>query len=225
MAVENRNIFLVGDSTCCNYTENHFPREGWGMKLQQLCRDGVTVHNRAASGNSTKRFEYNGFWQKVLDDLKPGDFVVIQMGHNDKHPVEIYPELHTDLGGEFEGNLRRWIGEVRSKNGIPLIVTTTVAWAIDGLDKKAPLLAEYNRAALEVSRECGVESLDLNTFSFERFSRMPLKEIHQYYMASTGIPRYVDDYCHLRREGAELYAGWFVELCKLNNVSIAGCFK
>lgn len=89
-------IFVIGDSTAAeksNFKDN--PERGWGMVLQGFFDDKILVDNHAVNGRSSKSFINEGRWQKVLDRLKPGDYVFIQFGHNDEKPK---PDRHTDPG-------------------------------------------------------------------------------------------------------------------------------
>ena len=76
------DIFMMGDSTMCDYKPGSYPQEGWGQRLRTFMKDGVKVHNRAVGGISSKTFISSGRWQKVLDDIKPGDYAIMAFGHN-----------------------------------------------------------------------------------------------------------------------------------------------
>ena len=56
-------------------------------------------------------------------------------------------------------------------------------------------------------------------------SLLPMADVHQYHMATSGVEGCENDYCHLKENGAEFYAGLFVDLCRNNGSAIAGCFK
>lgn len=73
-------LFIVGDSTL----KSNAPMRGWGQELGQFFdQNKLNVVNRAIGGRSSRTFQNEGRWEKVLAELKPGDFVVIQFGHND----------------------------------------------------------------------------------------------------------------------------------------------
>jgi rhamnogalacturonan acetylesterase len=73
-------LFIVGDSTL----KSDAPLRGWGQELAQFFDPAkINVVNRAIGGRSSRTFQYEGRWDKVLADLKKGDFVIIQFGHND----------------------------------------------------------------------------------------------------------------------------------------------
>jgi lysophospholipase L1-like esterase len=73
-------LFIVGDSTL----NSNAPLRGWGQELAQFFDlSKINVVNRAIGGRSSRSFQYEGRWDRVLADLKPGDFVILQFGHND----------------------------------------------------------------------------------------------------------------------------------------------
>ncbi len=218
------DIFLAGDSTMCFYTTDRAPRTGWGMELLQFCRSNVRVHNFAQSGHSTRTFQNSGWFAHLLSLLRQGDHVIIQFGHNDKHPADYRPLAHTEID-EFASNLRSFIAQVRERGAIPILSTTTIEWAVDGLNERAPLLAQYNDATLSVARECNVEVIDLNRAAYEKLSLLPIADIHQYHMATSGVENTENDFCHLKQNGAEFYAALFVELCLNCGAAITECFK
>lgn len=211
-------IRLVGDSTMCAYQAEHTQREGWGMRLPAYCREGVEVCNHAISGTSTKSFEERGAWTQLLEEAAPGDFVVIGMGINDAAPKDTRPQNHTDLGGEFEGNLTRWIGELRERGTIPFLTTPTVIWAESGLAAPKPLRERYARAILATAESCRCGVVDLHGEAFRRLAAMSRSDAARLYLADR------NDYCHLNRVGADFYAGLFAGLCKKTTHPIASLF-
>ena len=117
-------IFLIGDSTMANKDISDGKLErGWGMMLQNCFSEDVRIDNHAVNGRSSKSFIDEGRWQKVLEKIRPGDYVFIQFGHNDEKPQ---PERHTDPGSTFDDNLRKFVTETREKGGIPVLFNSVV---------------------------------------------------------------------------------------------------
>ena len=115
---------MNGDSTMANKSLRDGNQErGWGMVLSCYFDDPVVVDNHAVNGRSTKSFIDEGRWQKVLELIKPGDYVFIQFGHNDEKPN---PDRHTDPGSTFDDNLRRFVLEAREKGAIPVLFNSVV---------------------------------------------------------------------------------------------------
>ena len=124
-------IFIIGDSTAAEKSRfKSSPERGWGMVLQGCFDDKILVDNHAVNGRSSKSFIDEGRWQKVLDKIKPGDYVIIQFGHNDEKPD---PKRHTDAETSFADNLRRYVNETRAKGGIPVIMNAVVrrCWYVE----------------------------------------------------------------------------------------------
>lgn len=114
-------IFIIGDSTAANKDTSGGKQErGWGMMLQQ-CFDSeyIVVDNHAVNGRSSKSFIDEGRWDRVLEKIKPGDYVIIQFGHNDEKPN---PARHTDPGSTFDYNLAKYVRETRERGGIPVLM-------------------------------------------------------------------------------------------------------
>jgi lysophospholipase L1-like esterase len=73
-------LWIVGDSTL----NSNAPLRGWGQELAQFFDlSKINVVNRAIGGRSSRTFQYEGRWDKLLSELKKGDFVILQFGHND----------------------------------------------------------------------------------------------------------------------------------------------
>src|SRR6476646_636145 len=79
-------LFIIGDSTVKNSTEG---LQGWGDPIADYFDHArLRVVNRARGGRSSRTFQTEGLWDQVLKELKPGDFVLIQFGHNDGAPID-----------------------------------------------------------------------------------------------------------------------------------------
>ena len=118
-------IFIIGDSTAAEKDlSKGSPERGWGMALQCFFDEAfIRVDNHAVNGRSSKSFLDEGRWQKVLDKIKPGDYVIIQFGHNDEKPKA---DRHTDPGSTFDYNLAKFVRETREHGGIPVLMNCVV---------------------------------------------------------------------------------------------------
>lgn len=133
-------VFVVGDSTARNGKDL-----GWGDHFAHyfdLAR--VNVANRARGGRSSRTFIHEGAWDKVLAEMKAGDFVLIQMGHNEGGPVDgakgraslkgvgdeqqkiVLADGTHEVVHTFGWYLRKYIGDTRAKGATPILLTTTV---------------------------------------------------------------------------------------------------
>jgi pectinesterase len=126
-AVEDKTttIFIIGDSTAAKKDlSTGSPERGWGMALQCYFDSAyIRVDNHAVNGRSSKSFIDEGRWDKVLSAMKPGDYVIIQFGHNDEKPAV---ERHTDPGSTFDYNLAKFVRETRERGGIPILMNPVV---------------------------------------------------------------------------------------------------
>ncbi|WP_246076904.1 rhamnogalacturonan acetylesterase [Pedobacter ureilyticus] len=122
IAVREKKItlFIVGDSTAANKVEKALPENGWGMRIGEFFSDKVTIANKAANGRSTKSFIAERRWQAVLNELKPGDFVFIQFGHNDEKIDK--PDVGTSLD-EYKANLILYVNQAKEKKANPVLLT------------------------------------------------------------------------------------------------------
>ena len=114
-------VYIIGDSTAAeknNPLGN--PERGWGMMLQGCFTEDVIVSNHAVNGRSSKSFRDEGRWQKIFESLKPGDYVIIQFGHNDSKPDV---ERHTEPNTTFAENLERYALETKAKGAVPILMS------------------------------------------------------------------------------------------------------
>ncbi len=110
-------VFLIGDSTCSNYTASVYPRKGWGMEISSYFDNTIIKFNNCAlSGRSSKTFYDGGSWNPVINAIKTGDFLIIQFGHND--------EKTTDPYTTYQEYLTKYIDEARAKGAYPILATS-----------------------------------------------------------------------------------------------------
>src|SRR5689334_10891672 len=81
-------VYLIGDSTMANKEIKAYPETGWGMPFTWFFDSTARIDNRAKNGRSTQSFIDEHLWQPVADNLKEGDYVFIQFGHNDEVPTK-----------------------------------------------------------------------------------------------------------------------------------------
>ncbi len=128
-------IFMIGDSTMANKSlVGGNPERGWGQMLPGFLSEDIKVDNHAVNGRSSKSFIDEGRWDKVISQVKKGDYVFIQFGHNDEKPKA---DRHTDPGTTFDANLRRFVLETREKGGIPVLFNSIVRRKFGTADQQA----------------------------------------------------------------------------------------
>src|SRR5688572_25877896 len=79
-----RQVFIAGDSTASEYGPERAPRHGWGQALDSFLDDSFVVRNRAKSGRSARSFIEEGWFDGIAKDIRTGDILLIQFGHNDE---------------------------------------------------------------------------------------------------------------------------------------------
>ena len=230
------NIFMMGDSTMCDYKAGSYPQEGWGQRLRTFAKDGVKIHNRAVGGISSKTFIDSGRWQKVLDDIKPGDYAIMAFGHNDA--TRSKPQRYCNKE-DYAKNMALFIDGIREKGATPILATSIIhiGGVSEGADGRvavradAACLGPYLAATRELAASKGVPLLDLNAAAKEAFLKMTKKEIEAYYMVlGPGESWYAlkgkSDRCHPRDKGADFYARTAVNLAKTKAPKLyEDCFK
>lgn len=233
-------IFMIGDSTMANKSlKNGNLERGWGMALPCYFDDGVRVENHAVNGRSSKSFIDEGRWEKVVDEIKPGDYVFIQFGHNDE---KSNPDRHTDPGTTFDENLRKFVRETREKGGIPVLFSCVVrrnflkevpnndddealrntTGPVQGLseEEEGDVLVDthgdYRFSPRNVANEMGVAFVDANkiTHDLEQgLGREESKKLHMWFYPGEepSVPKGRQDNTHYNVYGAHVVAKLLAE--------------
>ena len=153
-------VHMIGDSTMANkpvIPAN--PERGWGQMLHMYFNESVRVLNYAQNGRSSKSFINEGRWENVRTALKPGDFVVIQFGHNDEKTNDV--SRGTAPFGEFSENLKRFIRESREKQATPILATPVARRKFDETGRLTNTHGVYPEAVRKVAAAENVPLLDL----------------------------------------------------------------
>ncbi len=118
-------IMMIGDSTMADKVlKGENQERGWGQMLPTLLNGPVRVDNHAVNGRSSKSFIDEGRWDKVIERLRPGDYLIIQFGHNDEKASD--PSRHTLPGSTFDANLTRFAREALAKGATPILMNSIV---------------------------------------------------------------------------------------------------
>ncbi|MBI5474891.1 MAG: rhamnogalacturonan acetylesterase [Ignavibacteriae bacterium] len=207
-------IFLIGDSTVANKPLIGNPERGWGQFLPAFFREGITIENHARNGRSTKSFLSEGRWDAVMHRLQPGDFVLIQFGHNDSKTEDTtrFAAPRTT----YRTNLLRFINETRSKQGNPILITPVCRRRFDKDGKFYDVHGEYPDVVRELGREQNVPVIDLTKRSKELFERLGVDESAARFMRAdsgffSALPKGKKDDTHFMSLGASEIAGLVAE--------------
>lgn len=206
-------IFIAGDSTAAR---SQPPHQGWAVPFARyLDLEQVNLSNRALGGRSSRTFITQGWWAKLLADVKPGDWVLIQFGHNDASPVNDESRARGSLpgvGGEteeidnlltkqretvrtFGGYLRQMIHDVRTRAATPILLSPTVrhSWKEGKADRGGP----HRGWAREVAQAEGVPFVDVTRLVADEYQRLGPERVAEFY------PR---DHTHMSEAGADFTA-------------------
>ncbi|KAI1506294.1 rhamnogalacturonan acetylesterase [Biscogniauxia marginata] len=217
--VAQPQLFICSDSTTANYSEDD-TLQGWGYYIGEYL--SISVTNLARNGRSTRSFINEGLWGELLNFTVPGDFVVIEMGHNDDGDPETDTKYRATLPGTGEETvivttadgeeeivhtfgwyLREMIADVQARNAIPIIsgMVNRNNWD-DGTLQSDWDFADY---AEQVAEEEGVEWVDHTAYSVAEFQSFGETEAKTYYP---------EDNTHTNPAGARINAETFVQAVK-----------
>jgi len=168
LAAAAPRLHLAGDSTMADKDRSSpNPEYGWGEVLPRLMKDPAAVVNHARNGRSTRSFLHEGWWAQLLGQLRPGDWVIIQFGHNDQ---KTDAARHTLPRDGYMGNLRRFIFEAREKGAHPVLATPVARRKWNETGELVDTHGDYPDAMRVVARTEHVPLLELNelTLALER---------------------------------------------------------
>ena len=226
-------LFFAGDSTLDDNGFRH-PYRSWGRETEFSMKAGNAVGNFAQGGASTKSFLADGRWAKLIVAVKPGDFVLIEFGHNDqKKSTPFYLEKrYADPNGLFREIVRGWVREIREKGATPILASPICRGQFekDGVRVVDGGLGAYRDAMREMSAELGCDFVDMNTLTRRLMERVGRKETEKFFVISTGLVRSKDgepaqDVSHPIKAGAEAFAKLFIDDVKARKLSVAALFR
>jgi len=216
-------IFVVGDSTANNHANGGL---GWGDPfIAYFDPNKVNVLNRARGGRSSRTFITEGLWEKVLAEMKQGDYVLIQFGHNDAGAINDATRARGSLpgsGGEtqeidniltkqhetvhtFGWYMRKMVGEAKAKGATPIVLSLTVRniWK-DNRVERGP--GAYGALAAGVAQTMHVRFIDLTKLIADRYEQLGEAKVKE---------MFGPDHTHTSPAGAELNASLVVTGLKM----------
>ena len=198
LSASSFTVHLMGDSTMADkdIKGGANPERGWGMMFPGFVDDGVRVVNYAQNGRSTKSFIDDGLWDKVKAALAPGDYVIIQFGHNDSKESD--PKRYAPAYGAYQDNLRLFVRTALEAGAHPVLLTPVARrwFKSAGLDRGCH--GDYPDAMKQVASELGVPVIDITKATLDWLEDLGDEASRQYFMISTGK----DDNTHTVASGA-----------------------
>ena len=212
-------LFITGDSTVKNTDKDEDGMWGWGAVAAEVFdASKITIQNAAQAGRSCRSYLREGRWDKVYNDLRPGDFVLIQFGHNDLGREIDYGKARNDITGTADSShvyrvrtqdevrnevvytfgwyLRKMIDDVRQKGATPILVSLTPRneWPGGKIERRNDTFGKWYR---EVVEQTGVAFVDLHNISADAFDALGQEATRDYYRK---------DHTHTSKKGARLNA-------------------
>jgi len=228
-AQKNPTLFLIGDSTMSN-KENpeKNPEHGWGQVLSQFFTTGIDIQNHAMNGRSSKSFRTEGRWDKVEKQLKKGDFVIIQFGHNDQKSKD--SAKFTNPYTQYRANLERYVNETRAKGATPILMTSIVRRNFNENGVLVDTHKEYPLVVRLVADAMNVPFVDMQLLTEQmEISAGPekSKQLHLHFKEGEAeyYPKGKDDDTHLSRSGAESVAKLAVNSLKNSKTGLEKYIK
>ena len=232
-------LFTIGDSTVKNKDAEEDDMWGWGSVIADLFdTNRISVENHAMAGRSARTFLDEGRWDKVYNALRPGDYVLIQFGHNDAGDINV-GKARAELPGSgpeskvfkmektgknqviytYGWYLRKFIMDAKEKGATPIILSHTPRNKFDNgvIESNRDTFGKWAKEAAESQ---GVIYIDLNAISGEKFQKMAdtkgLKEVTSHYC---------NDHTHTCKKGAKLNAESVAEGLKMEKSPLAEYLK
>lgn len=208
-AAPPRQVFIAGDSTASHYGPERAPREGWGQQLQGfLDEDAYVVRNHAQSGRSSRSFIAEGWFDGMAKEMRAGDVLLIQFGHNDEKIED--PTRYNEPQRAFPEWLMRYVELARDKGATPILVTPVARRKFD----RGQLLDThglYAQAVRDLAQREQVGVIDLTTLSMD-WLRAAGDEPSKAYFMHVPTQGQQDD-THFQQRGAVMVAclvvaGW-----------------
>src|SRR5882724_11029461 len=212
-------LFLVGDSimrTGNGTGENG--QWGWGSEIIPFFDPAkIHVYNEAHGGRSSRSYIEEGLWDKILDRLQPGDFILLQFGHNDSSNSQNYPDrttitgmgdeiMHIGVGVSnkvvhtYGWYLREYVRDAKAK-GATIIICSPVPRNVFIKGKIKRGFDGYAQWAADAAKASSALFIDLNTIAANHYDALGQEKTANLF----------SDYQHTKKAGARLNAESVVE--------------
>jgi lysophospholipase L1-like esterase len=167
-AVDVPTVYLLGDSTVAD--QPFEPAASWGQMLPVFFMPSIAVANHAKSGATLKSFLAELRLDKVLAQLRPGDWVLIQFGHNDEK--EAWPQTYVDAHTTYRDYLSVYVAEIRRHGATPILVTSPERRNFNDAGAIIESHGDYPAAVRAVASDLGVPCIDLHALSKQTYEAL-----------------------------------------------------
>lgn len=225
-------LYIIGDSTVRN---TNSPQCGWGQMIhEQVDTSKISISNQAMAGRSTRTFVKEKRWEKVINSLKKGDYLLIQFGHNEGSKPDTskagyrgvlrgtgedslqltWPDGSIEIVHSYGWYLRKFVREAKAKGAIPVICSMIPRnqwdYTIKGDTTSKRLVKragnDFGKWAKEVAAAEGVGFIDLNTITADKYDLWGPEQVKKYFPG---------DHTHTNEEGARVNAASVAEGIRL----------
>jgi lysophospholipase L1-like esterase len=153
-------VYLIGDSTMTDQMME--PWAAWGQMFPRFFKEPVLIANYAECGETTASFIGEKRWAKIMSEIKPGDYVLMQFGINDQAmPME-----------RFAGYFVQFIDDTRAKGATPILVTSQNLKRLDANGKAVQTLRGFPDAMKKVAADKKATLIDLNEMSMRLYEAL-----------------------------------------------------
>jgi len=217
---EKPSLFLIGDSTVRNGKgKGDGGLWGWGSFLPAFFDTArINVKNEALGGTSSRTFMNRGRWEAVLPQIKKGDYVIMQFGHNDSSPLDDTARARGTIKGNSEEQkeiynpitkkqevvhsygwyLRQFITEIKAKGAVPVVCSLVPRndWEAGKVKRSGD---GYGKWAREAAEQSGAYFIDLNSLVADHYDKEGEEKVKAVYFNT-------QDHTHTIEAGARLNA-------------------
>ncbi|MEK0155611.1 fibronectin type III domain-containing protein [Arthrobacter oryzae] len=156
-------VYLAGDSTVQTYDAGYIPQAGWGQMIDRYFDDKVSFFNHAIGGRSSKNFISQGRLDEILRVINPGDYLMVQFGHND---ATAGVDDRYASPADYKEYLRTYVDGTRQRGATPVLVTPVGRRDFDEATGKFNVsFPEYVDKMKELAAEENVALVDLSALS------------------------------------------------------------
>jgi rhamnogalacturonan acetylesterase len=211
-------FYIIGDSTVRNGDGSGKNGQwGWGSVIAPYFdTTKIDVRNHAIGGRSSRTFITEGRWEKIMQTLKKGDYVIMQFGHNDASPLDDTARARGVMKGIGEDSteiwnpirkikevvytygwyMRKFVRETKSKGAIAIICSLIPRnnWKDGKVGRSGDSWALW---AKQVAEQEGAYFIALNDLVADEYDKMGAEKVKPYFHG---------DNTHTSRTGAELNA-------------------
>lgn len=204
-------LFLCGNSTVVD--QDNEPWASWGQMITCFLNDKVCVANYAESGESANTFIGAGRLKKALSQMKEGDYLFVEFGHNDQKQTGPGKGAYYS----FAYSIKQYIDEAHAKGAHPVLVTPTRRRHFD-TDHRTILdtHGDFPKAVREIAARENVPLIELQELTkalYEAFGEDESKKAFVHYPAGTfrGQTNELADNTHFNTFGAYEVAKCVIE--------------